>query len=104
MKLKSYPNIPGVVFRRIPKDVINIESGFEYPLDGYSDDLFHGYAMSSDKSVWYGRGRPWRKVDAEHPSQGGGSVVVLHYFNIPGAKPISVQLLYDHIFGVSGNA
>jgi len=102
MKLKPYPDIEGVEFREIPKSALNINSSFEYPLEKYPDDLFHGYAISSNKVVWYGRGRPWGKVAIENNSE--PEVVVLHFFGLKGALSVAVDALYEHVFGEHENA
>ena len=98
MKAKPYPVIPNTEFRSIPKNALNINSEFEHPLDRYSDDLFHGYAITNHKEIWYGRGMPWHKVDL-FVNHEGTTTIALVFFDQPGQIVVPIDMLFDYVFG-----
>ena len=102
MKSKPYPSIPDIEFRCVPKSALNLTSGFQWPLDKLSDDIFHGYAITSNKEVWYGRGMPWHKVEL-HEDHQGNKTAALKFFGQPGQTVVPFDLLYEHIFSRNEN-
>jgi hypothetical protein len=64
------------------------------------DDIFHGYALTNSKEIWYGRGSPWHKIELNE-NHAGITTVALRFYGQPGQTVVPVEALYSHIFGVT---
>jgi hypothetical protein len=79
---KNYPPIPGVTFKPI---VLT---------------QYEGYAVTSDRRVWNGRGGKWRVMETYKFCDGEDAVWLLR--NSFGGCMFKVDQLYKEAFGEAG--